>query len=324
MLIGLTYDLRDDYLALGFSDEEAGEFDVPETIDALEAAIRANGHETERIGGIRALVPALAAGRRWDLVFNICEGVSGIAREAQVPALLEAYEQPFTFSTADVLVAAQDKALAKLKVRAAGVPTPDFAVVRSARDLQGVEMPYPLFVKPLAEGTSKGVQETSRVNDRRALTERCLEVLKTYRQPALVETFLPGTEYTVGILGTGGDARAIGVSEIIFKPGGDPSVYSWRNKMDAFEELPLRTDAVAQRTAETALAAWRALGCRDAGRIDMRCDAQGVPNFIEVNPLAGIRPDWSELTILAAQAGLGYDQLIGAILAEAGSRVTAR
>src|SRR3954454_11519446 len=102
MRIGLTYDLREDYLRQGLSDEEAGEFDVAETIDAVEAAIRHHGHEVERIGGIRALVPALAAGRRWPLVWNMCEGVRGIAREGQVPALLEAYDIPVVFSSADV------------------------------------------------------------------------------------------------------------------------------------------------------------------------------------------------------------------------------
>lgn len=320
MRVGFTYDLYDDYIAQGLSPEQASEFDTVETIAAIEAAIRAGGDEVERIGGIRPLVAALAEGRRWDLVFNICEGLSGIAREAQVPALLEAYGIPFTFSSADVLVVAMDKALAKLVVRNAGVPTPDFAVVRSARDLKTVDLPYPLFVKPLAEGTSKGVQETSRVADRKGLTEKCLEVLRDHRQPALVETFLSGTEFTVGILGTGAAARAIGVSEIIFTPGGDPTVYSYRNKMDAFDDLPLRTGPLAETVAATALAAWRALGCRDAGRIDIRCDAEGVPNFIECNPLAGLRPGWSELTILAEQAGLPYTELIGAILAEARSR----
>lgn len=323
MRIELTYDLRDDYLAKGMSEEEAGEFDVPETIDALERAIIDNGHAVERIGGIKALVAALASGRSWDLVFNICEGVSGVAREAQVPALLEAYDIPCTFSSADVLCAAMDKASAKLLVRHAGVPTPDFAVVRSARDLKAIDLPFPLFVKPLAEGTSKGVQEASRVADRPALTAKCLEVLKTYRQPALVETFLPGREFTVGILGAGTEARAIGVSEIIFKPGGDPTVYSYRNKMDAFDELPLVTGPLADAAAETALAAWRALGCRDAGRIDIRCDAEGRPSFIECNPLAGLRPGWSELTILADQAGMPYVRLIGAILDEASRRVKA-
>ncbi|MHB1102947.1 MAG: D-alanine--D-alanine ligase family protein [Devosia sp.] len=321
MHIGLTYDLRDDYLARGFSDEEAGEFDVPETIDAIEAAIRCHGHQVERIGGIKALVAALATGKRWDLVFNICEGVSGIAREAQVPALLEAYGIACTFSPADVLMTAMDKALAKLVVRSAGVLTPDYAVVRNARELQGLNLPFPLFVKPLAEGTSKGVQETSRVGDRQALTAKCLDVLKTHRQPALIETFLPGREFTVGLLGGGGSARVIGVSEISFKHGGDPSTYSYRNKMEAYDELTHATDPVAVEAGRLALAAWRALGCRDAGRIDIRCDAEGRPNFIEANPLAGLRPGWSELAILAEQAGMPYRALIGAILDEAAARV---
>lgn len=318
----MTYDLRDDYLAQGFSDEEAGEFDVPETIAAIEAAIHHHGHRVERIGGIKKLVGALAAGRRWDLVFNICEGVSGIAREAQVPALLEAYGIACTFSSADVLTTAMDKALAKLVVRAAGIPTPDHAVIRTARELQGLNLPFPLFVKPLAEGTSKGVHETSVVADRQALTARCLEVLKTYCQPALIETFLPGREFTVGLLGSGRSARVIGVSEITFKHGGDLSAYSYRNKMEAYDELTAAADPVADEAGRIALGAWRALGCRDAGRIDIRCDAAGRPNFIEANPLAGLRPGWSELAILAEQAGMTYEALIGAILDEAAARVS--
>lgn len=314
MKIGLTYDLREDYLALGFSDEEAGEFDAAETIDAVEAAIRSHGHEVDRIGGIKALVPRLARGETWPLVWNMCEGVHGIAREAQVPALLEAYGIPFVFSSADVLVSSMDKAVAKLIVRSFGVPTPDFVVVRTARDLTAVKLPYPLFVKPLAEGTSKGVQETSRVADRAQLTTKCLEVLKTYRQPALVETFLPGREFTVGIVGSGVNARAIGVSEIRFLPGGDPSAYSYKNKMEAFDELSLATGPLADEAAQVAVAAWRALNCRDAGRIDIRCDAEGHASFIECNPLAGLRPNWSELTQLAGLVGMSYEALIGEIL----------
>ena len=197
-------------------------------------------------------------------------------------------------------------------------------VGRSARDLRAVDLPYPLFVKPLAEGTSKGVQETSKVADRAALTAKCLEVLKTYRQPALVETFLPGREFTVGLLGAGATARLIGVAEVTFKAGGDPSAYSYRNKMDAYDELTFATGPLADAAGAVALAAWRAHGCRDAGRIDIRCDAEGNPAFIEVNPLAGLRPDWSELTVLAEQAGLPYTALIGAILDEATTRVAAK
>ena len=324
MRIGMTYDLRDDYLAQGFSDEAAGEFDAAITIDALEGAIRHCGHDVERIGSIRALVKALAAGNSWDLVFNIAEGVSGIAREAQVPALLEAYGIPFTFSTADVLTLAMDKALAKLVVREAGVRTPDFAVVRLSDDIATIDLPYPLFVKPLAEGTSKGVQETSRVTTPQELDAKCREVLAQYRQPALVETYLPGREFTVGLLGAGSTARVIGVAEVTFKPGGDASAYSYRNKIDAFDELTLVTGSLADDVGGVALAVWRALNCRDAGRIDIRNDADGRPAFIEVNPLAGLRPGWSELTVLAEQAGMSYNDLIGAILTEAGRRVAAK
>jgi D-alanine-D-alanine ligase len=321
--IGLTYDLRDDYLAAGFTDEEAGEFDARETVDAIEGGIRRNGHETVRVGGLKALVVALVRGERWDLVFNICEGVSGVAREAQVPALLEAYGIPCTFSSADVLVVAMDKALAKLVVRQAGVATPDFAVVRSARDLQGIALPFPLFVKPLAEGTSKGIQETSKVEDRQSLTAKVLDVLKHYRQPALVETYLPGREFTVGLLGAGASSRVIGVSEIRLTAGGDPDVYSYRNKMEEFFELKQAEGPLSDAVADCALSAWRALGCRDAGRIDIRCDADGRPAFLECNPLAGLRPAFSDLPILAEQAGMSYDTLIGAILVEASARVVA-
>ncbi|HEY8595971.1 MAG TPA: hypothetical protein VIL84_12080 [Devosiaceae bacterium] len=321
MRIGMVYDLRDDYLAQGFSEEEAGEFDAPETIDAIQSALTALGHEVERVGALPALVHALADGKRWDLVFNIAEGVSGVAREAQVPALLEAWGIPHTFSSADVMVTSMDKAVAKLIVRHHGVNTPDFAVVRTPGDIDLVDFDYPLFVKPLAEGTSKGVAEISRVTDAENLEARCREVLASYRQPALVETYLPGREFTVGLLGTGDGARVIGVVEITFRPGGDPSAYSWRNKMDAFDRFSLVDDEAARPIAETALAAWRALGCRDCGRIDIRLDRLGAPSFIEVNPLAGLRPGWSELTVLAELAGMAYQDLIGEIVGHAMARV---
>ncbi|RUT34433.1 D-alanine--D-alanine ligase [Arsenicitalea aurantiaca] len=323
MRIGLCYDLRDDYIARGFTLEAASEFDVPETIAALTEAIEAEGHVVEPIGALPDLVGALAAGRRWPLVFNIAEGVAGIAREAQVPALLEAYGIPFTFSSADVLVVAMDKSLAKRVVRGAGVASPDFVVVREVADLAGLALPFPLFVKPLAEGTSKGVFEHSRIFDMRMLKDRVEALLEAYRQPVLVETYLPGREFTVGILGTGRAARAIGVAEIGTRAGGDQAAYSHRNKMEGFDELTLAKGALAQAAADTALAAWRALGARDAGRVDIRCDRHGRPAFIEANPLAGLRPDWSELPILSKLSGMTYQRLIGAILEEAVARMRA-
>src|SRR5687768_9851913 len=129
MKIGLTYDLRQEYLAAGYSEIETAEFDRPDTIDGIDNALRELGHETDRIGHVRQLVERLASGDRWDLVFNICEGMYGRGREAQVPALLDAYDIPYTFSDPLVMALSLDKGLTKTVVRSAGIATPDFAVV---------------------------------------------------------------------------------------------------------------------------------------------------------------------------------------------------
>src|SRR5439155_7103399 len=156
MRIGVTYDLRADYLAKGMSEEEAAEFDSEITIAAICRALAGLGHEPVRIGHVRALTQKLAAGERWDAVFNICEGVAGYAREAQVPALLEAYAVPFVFSDALTSAISLDKAWTKQIVRAADVPTAPFAVIERPSDIAGLKLAYPLFLKPVAEGSGKG------------------------------------------------------------------------------------------------------------------------------------------------------------------------
>ncbi|MBU6235803.1 MAG: D-alanine--D-alanine ligase [Alphaproteobacteria bacterium] len=320
MLIGFAYDLIDDYLAQGYSAEQAAEFDSPITIDCIQKALEANGHTVERIGGIKALAAALVAGKRWDLVFNITEGMFGLGREAQVPALLDAYQIPYTFSPTEVMVITMDKGMAKRIVRDAGVTTTGFAIVNNAVEAKAVTLPYPLFVKPLADGTSKGVSEKSVVRSEAELIERCREVNENFGQPALVETFLSGREFTVGILGGGETARVVGVMEITFAPEGDQSCYSYRNKVDAHDILTVVDDADSRRAGALGLAAWRVLGCCDGGRIDVRLDEKGVPHFIEANPLAGLRPDYSEFPVLAKQAGIAYEKLIGTIVEEAAKR----
>lgn len=322
MLIGLTFDLRDHYRALGFGEEQVAEFDSAETIALLEAALIRLGHRVERIGHVRALAERLVRGARWDLVFNICEGVAGRSREAQVPALLEAFDQPYTFADPLVMAATLDKAVAKRLVRDHGLATAPFALVERAADLAAVDLPFPLFVKPVAEGTGKGVGPASLVRSRRELERSCRVLLARFAQPVLVETFLPGREFTVGILGTGAAARVIGTLEVELLPGAEPGVYSFTNK-ERCEELVryhLVDDPEAKAAAELALACYRALQCRDAGRVDLRSDAAGRPHFLEVNPLAGLHPTHSDLPILAGLAGLGYDALVAAILASASAR----
>jgi D-alanine-D-alanine ligase len=215
MKIGLTYDLRDEYLAAGYSELETAEFDRADTVDSLESAIRSLGHETDRIGHVKQLVSRLAAGDRWDLVFNICEGLHGIAREAQVPALLEAFEIPCTFADPVVMAVCLHKGLTKTLVEKGGVPTPRFAVIEMPEDVLNVDLPYPLFAKPIAEGTGKGVTPASCISTRAELQDVCNQLLEQFQQPVLVETYLSGREFTVGILGTGDDARVLGTLEIV-------------------------------------------------------------------------------------------------------------
>lgn len=324
MRIGLTYDLKDDYLALGFSEEDAAEFDRLDTIDALDETITGHGHTVERIGHVKHLAAALVAGRRWDLVFNICEGVHGIGREAQVPALLDAYAIPYTFSDPLVLALTLDKAMTKRVVRDLGIATPAFALVETMDDARHVDLPFPLFAKPYAEGTGKGIGGFSKVMDQAALVETCARLLERYKQPVLVERYLPGREFTVGIVGTGRKARAIGALEVCFGDNADATAYGYENKA-YYEDLVtyrLETGSLADLCMAVALGAWRGLNCRDAGRVDLRLDEQGVPNFIEVNPLAGIHPTISDLPILCSKVGMTYKELIGEILVSAGERIT--
>ncbi len=316
MQIGLVYDLRDDYRALGFSEEEVAEFDNLDTIDQLDGALQALRCTVTRVGRGQALAARLAAGERFDVVFSVAEGVRGRSREAQVPALCELFDQPYLFSDPLTMSASLDKAVAKRLVAAAGVPTPSFGVAASDAGELWDWNDFPAFVKPIAEGTGKGCEAASLVNTKSELAGAVAKLLARYRQPVLVETYLPGREFTIGIVGNGEAARAVGVCEILLNPQAEANIYSLHNK-ELCEELVTYAradDAEAQAAGERALIAYRALECRDAARIDFRSDAHGEPYFLEANPLAGLHPHHSDLPILAAQNGVGFVELVGMIL----------
>lgn len=315
--VGLTYDLRDTYLAEGYSAVDTAEFDRADTIEAIEQALTELGHTVDRIGHVKQLATRLVSGDRWDMVFNICEGMHGIGREAQVPALLDAYQVPYVFSDALTCALTLHKGMTKDVVRAAGVATPDHVVVHQISDLKKIRMPFPLFAKPLAEGTGKGVDANSKVNDMKQLRSVCTQLLKQFKQPVLVERFLPGREFTVGILGTGSSAKALATMEIQLLATAEAEAYSYTNKSDWEERVSyklLSSGQLRRRIETLALDAWRALGCRDAGRIDVRLDENGQPGFIEVNPLAGIHPVISDLPMMATKIGVSYLELIGTIM----------
>jgi len=326
MKIGLTYDLRSEYLSMGYTADETAEFDREDTIEAIENTLRGLGHVTERIGNARRLMEKLVRGDRWDLVFNIAEGLSGIGREAQVPAILDLYGIAYTFSDPLVMSLTLHKAMTKRVIRDAGLATADFHVVNRFADINDIMFDPPYFVKPVAEGTGKGISADSIVKERTALADACDRLFTVYRQPVLVEPYLPGREFTVGIAGTGDRAAILGTMEVLLLPDAEAGVYSYTNK-ERFEELVRyrfirpEDDPAVFEAQSLSLSIWRLLGCRDAGRLDIRCDALGRPMFMEVNPLAGLDPKRSDLPILCTLGGMSYQSLIERIIGSAMGRV---
>ncbi|MBU4002082.1 MAG: D-alanine--D-alanine ligase [Proteobacteria bacterium] len=326
MKIGLTYDLRSEYLAMGYSMDETAEFDRDDTISALETALSRLGHKTDRIGNARALIKRLSSGDRWDLVFNIAEGLHGIGREAQVPAILDIYEIPYTFSDPMVMSLTLHKAMTKRVIRDAGLATTDFFLVHAIAEMKNIHFDPPYFIKPVAEGTGKGTSSKSIVQDKRALEKTCKILLDTYKQAVLVEPYLPGREFTTGVVGTGEASRILGTMEIHLLETAEQGVYSHTNK-EHFEDrirytlAKSKDDPLIEEVESLVLASWKALECRDGGRMDIRCDGKGKPMFMEVNPLAGLHPQHSDFPILCGLLDIPYLTLIETILNSAMLRI---
>jgi D-alanine-D-alanine ligase len=314
MRIGFTYDLVADWAGEGLDAEQLAEFDGEATISAIAGHLSRAGHAVEQIGRARALIGRLAEGARWEIVFNICEGLLGPGREALVPALLEFCGIPCVFSDSLVLALALHKGLTKRVLRDAGLPTADFAVLDSADAPCGIA--FPVFVKPVAEGTGKGIGPGSLCRSPAELAAAVGRLIARFAQPVLAEAYLPGREFTVGVVGTGAAAETIGVMEIA-----SAATYGFATKKDyAAVRYQLADDAEARAAGEVALAAWRLLGCRDGGRVDLRSDGQGRPQFLEVNPLPGLHPVDSDLVILARLAGRDHGWLLDRIMASACAR----
>jgi D-alanine-D-alanine ligase len=320
MRIGLTYDLRSWYLERGYSMDETAEFDKEETVKALEDVLKRLGYETERIGNVFELVEKLAAGNKWDMVFNIAEGLYGDGRESVVPALLDQYRIPYVFSGPVVMGVSLNKYLARLVVEAAGVPVSPGIIAVTVRDLDKASLlTYPLFVKPVAEGTGKGITTRSVVHDSDSLVTLVTELLEKYNQPVLIEEYLPGREFTVGVTGSGSDVNVIGGMEVICKDNLPYSVEVKENYQDIVKYL-LIDDSCREECNAVALASWRALNAVDACRVDMKADRNGRICFIEANPLAGLNPVHSDLPILSRFNGVEYDSLMEMIMNSAKNR----
>jgi D-alanine-D-alanine ligase len=322
--IGFTYNIKR-IATKGGNDSEA-EYDAPETIDSIREALESYGHIVIPLEATPDL-PRQFMDSPVDLVFNIAEGVAGRNREAAVPALCELMGIPYTGSDAATLSIALDKALSKRVLRQHDILTAEFQVMESGRERLSPKLKFPLIVKPNHEGSSKGVSaQASVVDDETALRAVVRELIERYRQPALIEDYISGREFTVGCLGDK-RPRVLPPMEILFKDKDNPRpVYDFQIKQEwekhVYYECPAKLTpaelkAIEKVTRETFIA----LDCRDVARIDLRMGKDGQVYVLEVNPLPGLTPDYSDLVLISKAAGITYRTLIGEILAGALKRL---
>ncbi|MDB4986690.1 MAG: D-alanine--D-alanine ligase [Myxococcaceae bacterium] len=322
--VGLTFNLR--RVGVSEGDSEA-EFDAPTTIEAIANAIALQGHEVFPLEADRGLPRALSE-LAPDLVFNVAEGLQGLNREAQVPALCELLGIEFTGSDAACMAISLNKATSKRLVAYDGIRTPAFAVLRSGQEALPSDFVYPAIVKPIAEGSSKGILEKQVVESERELRSITKLLLERYRQPVLAEAFLPGREFTIAMLGERAP-RVLPIMEIVFTDRSERfPIYSFASKFESIgveNKVPCDVTPELYRELErVAKASFAALGCRDIARVDLRLDAEGNVHFIECNPLPGMAPNFSDLCVMAKVENLSYDSLVAEIMSPAVTRLRSR
>jgi D-alanine-D-alanine ligase len=269
-----------------------------------------------------------------DIVFNIAEGFFGESREAQIPAMLDMLQIPYTGSDPLTLATCLDKARTKEILSYYDIPTAPFFIASEIDQIKNLKLTFPLFVKPVWEGSSKGIFTSSFVNNKKELSEQVERIIAEYSQPALIEEFLSGREFTVAILGNGEEAQVLPIVEIDYKdfPDGFIPIYSYEakwildtkeNPLDVFSCPAKLNPALETKIKQVALNAYKTLRCRDWSRIDIRMNADNVPNIIEINPLPGILPDPKENSCFpkaARTAGISYDEMLNKVLLAAARR----
>jgi D-alanine-D-alanine ligase len=328
MKIGLSYDIKEQAAkAEGLPEDAFEEYDSPETVEALAAAISSHGHTVLKLGGGPAFLKNILKVKP-DLVFNIAEGLGNYrSREAQLPSVLEMLGIPYSGSDPLTLSVCLEKPITKQIVAACGVATPRWCVINDIVELESFDwrkFPFPAFTKPSHEGSSKGIRNASRVDSALALKELIKQQMALYAQPMMVEEFIQGDELTVGLLGNN-PPRVTGIMHVVPRQKSPDFVYSlevkrnWRQMVQY--ECPAKFDeAVLNKIQDSCLKAFKALGIRDLARMDFRISADGTPYFLEVNPLPGLNPKSGDYVIMAEAMGWSYNSLIGAVLSSAIAR----
>ncbi|MDR0468871.1 MAG: ATP-grasp domain-containing protein [Peptococcaceae bacterium] len=320
--VGVAYNLKKETVQ-GPLDAEA-EYDDPETVMAIKDALELSGCLVDLYEADEGL-PLRLAEKRPEIVFNIAEGRNGHGREAQVPAILSFFGIPYIGSDEAAMCIAMDKALTKRLLGTYRIRTPRYRVIR--KNLPGFKsggLAYPLIVKPNAEGSGKGITDVSVVWDAAGLLRAVKECMEVYDQDMLIEEYIPGREFTVGLLGNGDSLRVFAPMEIIFRDK-ESGIYSYsvKRSFKQYVDYACPPDVGADLLADmekTARRIFRIIGCRDFARIDFRLSPEGRLYFIEINPIPGLAPGYSDYPMLAEYCGVGYAELIREILRSALAR----
>ncbi len=322
LCIALVFNLQRAHASHGLNYLET-EYDSEDVILGIKDALELSGHKVILIEANRNVIENIKTNSKGiDIVFNIAEGLRGEARESHVPCVLEMLGIPYTGSGPITMAITLDKARTKEILLQNGISTPEYQVFNSANDRIQQNLRYPLIVKPIAEGSSIGISGESVVQNENALRQQVDFVIKTYRQPALVERFLTGREFTVGILGNE-NPRVFPIIEICLeKYEHSKLAFTLENKFivdnDENSCVPKNLSLkLRNRIREAALQTYRALNCRDFSRIDIRCDENNIPNVLEINPLPGLNPkvEYVSYFVKAARlAGLGYNEMVNEVL----------
>jgi len=322
--VGLTYDLKTDYEFKKNDPPDANaEFDHPSTIKIIAKAIESNGFQVIKIGNASRLMENIDK-LDVDIVFNISEGLIGRNRESQVPMLLEMAGIPFVGADALSLAVSLDKIMAKKVFIADGINTPRFMEIKAGDSVNSLDhMKFPLFVKPRFEGSSKGLSETSRVANMEELKKQVEHITSIYKQPALVEEFIRGEEFTVAIIGNDPpEVMPIVQIKIDGQLNLKDKFYTFGHiKDDKLEYVcpaPI-SDSLKKKISELAIKTYNAIECRDFGRVDFRVDEKGVPYVLEINPLPSLSTE-DVFMLIAKNIGISYDEIIGRILKAALTR----
>ncbi len=319
MRIGLSFDLKAAITEHRTVEDALEEYDSPETVAIISAALEAGGHQVVRLGGGAQFLDNIR-GEPVDIVFNIAEGRGSYrSREAQVPAVLEMLDIPYTGSDPQCLAICLDKPVTKKLVALAGVTTPGWLLITNEQELERASwgnISFPVIIKPAYEGSSKGIRLTSLARNISEAEEEVSRILADYRQPVMVEEFIDGDEVTVGVIGNS-PARVLGIMRVVPKQKEEHFVYSLEVKRDYVNLVDYECPAglardVLEKLEESSLKAFRALGCRDFARIDYRVNRDGIPYFIEINPLPGLGT-YSDLVIMAIMLGWTHEGLIRSV-----------